>query len=126
MAKFADRVDDRVVSGLVLVAAAAALCLMAAMPASATIWAILFGATVGNVTTLSPIIVRREFGGESFGVVFGFASCAIQIAASAGPTFYGLLRDFSGSYRWPLLMAATIDIGAAAMVFCGRPKVAEP
>jgi predicted MFS family arabinose efflux permease len=122
LTKFADRIDDRLMAGFVLVLAAAALCLIAAIPVAATIWGacILFGFSVGNVTTLSPIIVRREFGAESFGVVFGFASCAIQIAAGVGPAFYGLLRDFSGSYTCPLLLAAAIDLGAAAIVVRSR------
>ena len=48
---------------------------------------IVFGLTVGNVTTLSPIIVRREFGAQAFGLVFGVASCGIQLALPWGRVF---------------------------------------
>jgi hypothetical protein len=42
----------------------------------------------GNVTTLSPIIVRREFGAQAFGLVFGVTSCGTQLATALGPSFY--------------------------------------
>jgi len=77
---------------------------------------------VGNVTTLSPIIVRREFGAAAFGPVFGVASCVIQLVTALGPGFYGLLHDASGSYREPLLVAAMMDIIAAIVILRGRQK----
>ena len=80
---------------------------------------VVFGFTVGNVTTLSPIIVRREFGAASFGLVFGVASSGIQLATALRPTFYGLLHDAFGSYRPALLMAGALDILAAAFVMLG-------
>ena len=60
---------------------------------------VVLGLTIGNVTTLAPIIVRREFGAAFFGTIFGVASCGIQLATALGPGFYGLLRDASGGYR---------------------------
>jgi cyanate permease len=82
---------------------------------------------IGNVTTLAPIIVRREFGAASFGAVYGIASCVIQLATALGPGFYGLLHDAFGGYRVPLLLAATADVGAAIVVLAGRAgKAAFP
>jgi cyanate permease len=75
-----------------------------------------FGFTVGNVTTLSPIIVRREFGAASFGPVYGVASCAIQLAAVAGPALYGVLHDAWSNYGLALLVAAGLDLIAAGAV----------
>ena len=124
LAKFADRVDARVTSSLVLIMAATSFCALAATdnPVVLIGASILFGLTVGNVTTLSPIIVRREFGAAAFGPVFGVASCAIQLVSALGPGFYGLLHDSSGSYREPLLVAATMDIIAAIVILRGRLK----
>lgn len=81
---------------------------------------IIFGLTVGNVTTLSPIIVRREFGAKSFGLVFGVASCAIQLIAALGPSLYGILHDAFGSYAPALIIAAVLDILAATIVLASR------
>jgi MFS family permease len=126
LAKFADRVDARVTSSAVLIMAATSFCALAATdnPVMLIGANILFGLTVGNVTTLSPIIVRREFGAAAFGSVFGVASCAIQLVTALGPGFYGLLHDSFGSYREPLLIAATMDVIAAIVILRGRQKMA--
>jgi cyanate permease len=87
---------------------------------------VLMGLTIGNVTTLSPIIVRREFGAASFGAVYGIASCLIQLATGLGPSFYGLLHDAFGGYRVPLLLAAAADLIAAAVVVTGGTAAAGP
>ena len=122
LARFADQVDNRMTTAVVLMLAALALGTLALRPVPAVLVgaSILFGFTVGNVTTLSPIIVRREFGAASFGAVFGIASSAIQLATAFGPGFYGLLHDAFGSYSPALLMAAALDILAAAIVMLGR------
>ena len=122
LAKFADSVDARVTSSVVLIVAAASFCALAATgnPIVLIGASLLFGLTVGNVTTLPPIIVRREFGAAAFGPVFGVASSAIQLVTALGPGFYGLLHDASGSYREPLLVAAATDIGAAIVILHGR------
>jgi cyanate permease len=85
---------------------------------------IVFGLTVGNVTTLSPIIVRREFGAQAFGLVFGVASCGIQLATALGPSFYRLLHDAFGSYNPALIGAAGLDVAAATVAIAGHRKPA--
>jgi len=122
LARFADRIDGRTIATAVLLLAALALGLLAVVPARVAVLgaSLLFGLTVGNVTTLAPIIVRREFGAASFGAVFGVAACAIQLAMAFGPAFYGSLHDMFGSYRPPLLAAAGLDVLAAAIVASGR------
>jgi cyanate permease len=84
----------------------------------------IFGLTVGNVTTLSPIIVRREFGAREFGTVFGVASCGIQLMTALGPSFYDLLYDDFGSYGPALTIAAVLDIAAAMIAILGHRKAA--
>jgi cyanate permease len=85
-----------------------------------------FGLTVGNVTTLSAIIVRREFGPASFGSVFGVVACGIQLVAALGPGFYGILHDAYGSYSPPLLVAAVFDVlAAASVVLCTGRTVSQ-
>jgi MFS family permease len=124
LARFADRMDARLTAAAALLVAAGSLGAMALLPvASVLIGAsIVFGLTVGQVTTLSPIIVRREFGAASFGAVFGITSCVIQLATGVGPSFYGLLHDGFGSYRVPLLLAAAMDLVAAGAVLVGRSR----
>jgi len=125
LARFADQIDARVTAAVVLLLAACAYSAMGLFPVPAVLacGSVVFGVTVGNVTTLSPIIVRREFGAASFGTVFGVASCGIQIVTAAGPSFYGLLRDTFGSYSVALFLAAALDIFAAAVIFLSARTV---
>jgi MFS family permease len=125
LAKFADRIDARVTSSIVFLVAALAYCGLGVSehPVSLIGASIVFGLTVGNVTTLAPIIVRREFGAPAFGPIFGVASCAIQLAAAMGPSFYGLVHDWFGGYRESLLVAAAADVIAAMIIRTGRQDV---
>ena len=127
LARFADQMSARTTAAVMMMVAASSLAAMAVwpMPAMLVVGSMLMGMTIGNVTTLAPIIVRREFGAASFGAVYGIASCVIQLATALGPSFYGLLHDAFGDYRVPLLLAATVDIGAALVVLAGRVKGAR-
>ena len=129
LARFADQIDVRITAVAVLLLAACAFAAMglAPVPAMLVCGSIAFGLTVGNVTTLSPIIVRREFGAASFGGIFGVASCCIQLVTALGPSFYGLLHALFGSYHVSLMLAAALDVVAAGVIFCGtRVPPARP
>ena len=80
------------------------------------------GTTLGNITALSPIIVRREFGAIAFGPIYGTAAAAIGIVAAFGPATWGLLHDFSGGYAAPLLVSAALDLVAAIVVTSIRAR----
>ena len=122
LAKFADRIDARVTASAVFLVAAISYCALAVSGIAIALFgaSMLFGLTVGNITTLSPIIVRREFGAAAFGPVFGVASCAIQFASAIGPGFYGFVHDAFGGYGAPLLIAAAADFVAATVLMAGR------
>lgn len=78
-----------------------------------------YGLTVGNVTTLPSIIVRREFGAASFGAVYGLAAMPIGLCSAVGPSFYGTLFEVSGGYSAPMALAALLNTCAAAIIFLG-------
>lgn len=124
LARYADQVDIRRVAGWVFLLAAASLVAMALLPGP---WALMamsisFGLTVGNVTTLAPMIIRREFGAASFGVVFGMAASLTQLAMALGPTLYGLLRASFGSYAPALLLCGLLNLGAAVAITWGGKR----
>jgi MFS family permease len=106
----------------VLLLASLAFALLALFPNKWVMIAacVVYGVTMSNITILSAIIVRREFGATSFGTVFGFASTIIQLATAMGPSFYGALREMSSSYALPLTIAAALDVIAAVVVRSGR------
>ena len=122
LARFSDQIDQRKLAATVFVAAAVAYGAMGLFPVVPVLvgGSVLFGVTIGNITTLSPIIVRREFGAASFGAIYGVASMVIQLATAVGPSFYGLLRDWSGSYRLPLVLVALLDVAASIVLLSGR------
>jgi predicted MFS family arabinose efflux permease len=122
LTKFADRIDARVTASAVFLVAAISYCALAVSGSAIALFgaSMLFGLTVGNITTLSPIIVRREFGAAAFGPVFGVASCAIQLASAIGPGFYGFVHDAFGGYGAPLLIAAAAELVAATVLMAGR------
>ena len=128
LARFADQMSARTTAAVMMIVAAGALAAMAIWPVPAIFVAgsVLMGMRIGNVTTLAPIIVRREFGAASFGAVYGVASSVIQLATALGPSFYGLLHDAFGGYRVPLLLAATVDVGAAFVVLAGKARAVRP
>jgi MFS family permease len=126
LARFADQIDARVTTASALLIAAGSLGAMALFPFPAILVgaSIIFGLTVGNVTTLSPIIVRREFGAREFGTVFGVASCGIQLVTALGPSLYGVLHDVFSTYGPALMIAALLDVAAAMIVILGKPAAA--
>lgn len=126
LARFSDLIDVRASTAGVLLLAAAALVALALMPVPAVlvIASAAFGFTVGNVTTLSPIVVRREFGAASFGAVYGAAAAIVQLVSGFGPSLFGLLHDAFGGYGPVLLLAAGLDVAAAAIILLGRPRAA--
>ena len=124
LANFADRIDARSTSSGAFIVAAISFCVLAATdnPIALIGASVLFGLTVGNITTLSPIIVRREFGASAFGPIYGVASCVIQLVTSLGPGLYGIMHDAWGSYRGALLVAAALDTIAAIVIVQGRQR----
>ncbi len=126
LAKFSDQVDVRITAAIVLVVACAGLALVSlAQSAWAAVAGILiYGFTAGNITTLSPLIVRREFGAASFGAVFGMTAMLIQFMSAMGPAFYGTLYDLTGGYAIPVGIAALLNLTAALCVLAGRKSAA--
>lgn len=124
LARYADRVDVRKAAAGVLALATVALAGMALLPGPVAlmITSVAYGLTVGNITTMAPLIMRREFGAASFGVIFGVAATVHQFSMSMGPSFFGILRDISGSYAPALLLGGIINIIAAAVLVFGRDR----
>jgi MFS family permease len=129
LARFADRIDLRLTTGGVLLVAAASLGAMSAMSSSTglLLTSVCYGLTIGNLTTLSPIVARREFGAASFGAVYGVAASAIAFASAFGPGLFGILRDVFNSYGPALIIAALMNIIAAVViVWGGRRPLPSP
>jgi MFS family permease len=82
-----------------------------------------FGFSVGNLITLPPLIIHREFEASAFTVVLGLSTAISGIACSFGPALLGLVRGLSGGYGAALAVCIALQLAAAAIVLWGREKL---
>ncbi len=124
LARFSDAIDVRLAAAAMFGLGTIFLTLLAfaASPTALVVASLGYGITIGNVTTLSPIIVRREFGAASFGSIYGVGAMIIGLLSCLGPSVFGWLHDISGGYRLPFLTAAALDALALAVILYGRPR----
>ena len=122
LAKFSDSLDVRLYSVGLLLVSGTSLGVMAACPTPAVLIgaSLVYGLMLGNITTMGPITVRREFGAAAFGKIYGMAATTIQLFAASGPTIYGVLYGRSGTYVQALAAAAAISLAAALVIYSGR------
>ncbi|HVZ06476.1 MFS transporter [Rhodopila sp.] len=125
LARIADHVRLRPYTASVLGTQAAMLGLIALVPTAPILVgaSLVYGFCLGQITTLSPIIIRREFGAESFGTVYGAAATLIQLTSAFGPSFYGTLHDRLGGYGPVLAIAAGIELTALVVILLGGRSV---
>ncbi|MGY0574623.1 hypothetical protein ACTGJ9_029100 [Bradyrhizobium sp. RDM12] len=125
----ADRLDPRLAAAASLVSQAAALSIICltddvqlVLLASAV-----FGFSVGNLITLPPLIIHREFEVQSFTVVMGLFTSISGTVGALGPGLIGLIRGWRGDYGAALLLAITLEAIAAAIVLAraGNLRVGE-
>lgn len=121
LAKIVDAVDVRLLAAAIMLGQTMALLALAAWPTVTVLVAasLVYGYGIGHVTTLGPVVVRREFGAKAFGATYGSAATVIQLTSAMGPALLGLLRDRFGAYEPGLAMAAGVTLAAAAILLIG-------
>jgi hypothetical protein len=77
----------------------------------------------GNLITLPPLIIHREFEASAFTVVLGLSTAISGIACSFGPALLGLVRGLSGGYDAALAVCIALQLAAAAIALWGREKI---
>ncbi len=126
LAAIVDRVDPRRLAVSVLALQAAALLAIACWPVAPVLIgaSLAYGYAIGHVTTLGPIVVRREFGAQQFGALYGRVATVIGFTSAFGPALFGLLHDGWGSYRPGLVIASALLVAASLTLLVGGS--AEP
>jgi MFS family permease len=79
------------------------------------------GFSVGNLITLPPMIIHREFEGSDFTVVLGLSTAISGIICAFGPAMVGLARSLSGGYDAALAVCIVLELVGAVIVQWGRP-----
>jgi MFS family permease len=118
-----DRLEPRLVTAVSLVSQAAALSTILQTDAVSIVLAAcaVFGLSVGNLITLPPLIIHREFSPASFAVVMGLSSAISGTVGALGPAVVGLVRGWSGDYHAALALCVALELSAAAIVVQRRP-----
>jgi predicted MFS family arabinose efflux permease len=119
LVRIADSIDLRRYTSAILAIQALVFGLIALVPGATTLicGSLIFGFCQGQITTLSPIMVRREFGAVSYGAIYGFIATVIQFSSAFGPMLFGALRDLLGGYGPVLLIAAGLELVAVTAIF---------
>ena len=121
LARIVDGVHARHLACAVMVAQSAALLAIAVWPTAPVLIAasLVYGYGIGHVTTLGPVVVRREFGAVAFGATYGAAATVIQFTSAFGPALFGFLRDGFGGYAPGLAIAAVVTMSGCLALLIG-------
>jgi MFS family permease len=113
-----DRFDPRRVTAASLAGQAVALLIMLQSDTVPVVLAAcaIFGFSVGNLITLSPLIIHREFSAASFVVVMGLSNAVSGTICALGPGIVGLVRSWSGNYDTALALCIALELVAAVIV----------
>jgi MFS family permease len=125
LARVIDRADPRLYTMAVFALQAIVLAAFALWPSVPVLIpvSLIYGFCLGQITTLSPIVVRREFGADAFGAVYGYAGTTIQLCSAFGPVLYGVLVGWFGGYGPVLGVAAAFEVAALLMLALGRKRL---
>jgi len=113
-----DRFDPRRVTAASIASQAAALLTILHFDTVPPVLAAcaVFGFSVGNLITLPPLIIHREFSAASFVVVMGLSNAVSGTIGALGPVLVGLVRGWSGDYDTALVLCIALEVIAAVIV----------
>ena len=120
-----DRFDPRRVTAISIVSQAAALLTIMQSDSVPILLAAcgVFGFSVGNLITLPPLIMHREFSAASFVVVMGLSNAVSGTVGSLGPAIIGVVQSWSGGYETALMLCIALQLIAAVIVLRGGEPV---
>jgi len=81
-----------------------------------------FGSSIGNLITLPPLIIHREFDAAAFTKVMGLSGAVTGITSAFGPALVGLVHSLNGDYIVALGLCITLELVAAMIVLFGGQK----
>jgi MFS family permease len=85
---------------------------------------VLFGATIGNVLMLQPLVIAERFGVRDYPRIFSRTQLVAVIGTAGGPLLLGALYDVFGSYEVPYAAAAACSLTGAIILAFGGPATA--
>ncbi len=89
-------------------------------------WIVLFGATIGNILMLQPLLIAERFGVRDYPRIYSRAQLYGLVGTAGGPLLLGWLHDASGGYRTSYVVAGCCSIvGAVAFLWSGPASPAR-
>jgi MFS family permease len=121
-----DRLDPRMATAVSLVTQAGALFAIAETTDTAVLFmaCAVYGFSIGNLITLPPLIIHREFEPADFGAVLGLSTAICGIVSAFGPGIVGFVRGATGGYAAALMLCLTLQLVSAAIVLRRRGRAA--
>jgi len=118
-----DRVDPRLVTAASLVTQAAALFAITQTADTNGLFlaCAAYGFSIGNLVTLPPLIIQREYEQAAFGIVLGLSTAVWGVVSAFGPGLLGLVRGATGGYAAALFLCLALKLVSAAIVLL-RPR----
>src|SRR5205823_4677779 len=86
---------------------------------------VLFGFSVGNMTSLPGLIVQQEFPKQHFARAISLVVAINQFSFAFGPSLLGQLQQASGSYAAALCLCLAMQLGAALSLCLISPALAD-
>jgi len=120
-----DRLDPRWTTTVSLTTQAGALVVIALSPDVMSLFlaCAVYGFSIGNLITLPPLIIHREFDRAAFGTVMGLSTAIGGMIGALGPGLVGFVRAATGGYTAALLFCVMLKLVAAVIVLL-RPRQA--
>jgi MFS family permease len=120
-----DRLNQRIVSAISFLSQALALLALINTNSLAAMFVAcaVFGFSVGNLITFPSLIITREFGARSFGLLVGLSVAINQVIYAFGPGVVGWLRDFSGTYTVSLIVCMALQCLAAVIILIPSRRI---
>jgi MFS family permease len=86
--------------------------------------AVVFGASVGNVLMLQPLLLVEAFGVRDYGRIYSLSQLVTATGVASGPALVGLINAATGGYTVPYLAVAAATLGGLVLLLlAGRPPV---
>lgn len=90
--------------------------------AALLVGAALFGATVGNLLMLQPLVIAETFGVRDYAKIYSVNQLITSAGVAAGPFLTGWLRDLSGYDLSYTVVGLLSFVGASAIVAAGSVR----
>ncbi len=86
---------------------------------------VLFGATIGNILMLQPLLIAERFGVRDYPRIFSRAQLFALAGTAGGPLLLGWLYDAAGGYEVSYVVAGLCSVAGGAVILWAGPATSD-